>query len=213
MGCQSLPPAPRHGLAELSFSSLWRLLRAYAAHDDPLVATANLIALVVVSNQPFYPLYVYWIVSPEIAPTFWLFLSTPFFAAVPAVSRISPVAGRALLPLAGIANTMLSAKVFGVSSGVEMFLIPCVLIGLVVFRPSQKWIGIVIAGFAFLVFSVLHGRYGAPAHVYTAEEYASFVKLNAGSVGTLTVFVGLLVVGLINGHESPPSQRGQSGGQ
>jgi hypothetical protein len=191
----------------LSSWSPWRSLKDYAAHDDPLVSTANLIALVVVSNQPFYPLYLYWIVSPEIAPSLWLFLSTPFFAAVPAISRMNTVAGRALLPLTGIANTMLSAKVFGVSSGVEMFLIPCILIGLVVFPPGQKWIGLAIAAVAFLVFTVLHGRYGSPVHVYSAEEYASFVKLNAGSVGTLTAFVGLLVVGLIAGRESPPNAR------
>jgi len=181
----------------LSLSSLWQSLRAYAAHDDPLVATANLIALVVVSNQPFYPLYLYWIVGPDIAPSFWLFLSTPFFAAVPAVARLYPTAGRALLPVAGIANTMLSAKVFGVVSGVEMFLIPCVLIGFVVFRPSERLIGFAIAGAAFLVFTFLHGRYGAPVHLYSPQEYAAFVKLNATSVATLTAFVGLLASSLI----------------
>jgi hypothetical protein len=33
-------------------------LRRYAAHPDPATATANLVALVVASNGPFYPLYV-----------------------------------------------------------------------------------------------------------------------------------------------------------
>lgn len=186
----------------MSLSSLWQSLRTYAAHDDPRVATANLIALVVVSNQPFYPLYLYWIVGPDIAPSFWLFLSTPFFAAVPAVVRLNTTAGRALLPLAGIANTMLSAKVFGAASGVEMFLIPCVLIGFVVFRPSERLIGFAIAGAAFLVFTFLHGHYGAPVHSYTPQEYATFVKLNATSVGTLTAFVGLLVAGLIGERDN-----------
>jgi len=185
----------------LSPSSIWQSIRSYAAHDDPLVATANLIALVVVSNQPFYPLYLHWFVGPEISPSFWLFLSTPFFAAVPAVARLSPIAGRALLPLAGIANTVLSAKVFGVASGVEMFLIPCVLIGFVVFRPAERAIGFFLAGLAFLAFTLPHGGYGAPVHAYTPEEYASFVKLNATSVGTLTAFVGLLVAGLIGERE------------
>lgn len=179
-------------------SSLWQSIKAYAAHDDPLVATANTIALVVVSNQPFYPLYLYWLVGPDVAPSYWLFLSTPLFAAVPAISRLNTVAGRVLLPLAGIANTMLSAKAFGVASGVEMFLIPCVLIGFVVFRPSERIIGLAIAGLAFLIFTMLHGNYGQPVHLYTPEEYESFVKLNATSVGTLTAFVGLLVAGLIS---------------
>jgi hypothetical protein len=190
----------------LNLSSPWRWIKDYAAHDDPLVASANLIALVVVSNQPFYPLYLYWLVGPDIAPSCWLFLSTPFFAAVPAIARLDKTAGRALLPLAGIANTALSAKVFGVASGVEMFLIPCVLIGFVLFRPSERLIGLALAGLAFLTFTLLHGRYGAPVHVYTPEQYASFVKLNATSVGTLTAFVGLLVMGLIGETEGRKSR-------
>jgi hypothetical protein len=185
----------------LNLSSAWRWIKDYAAHDDPLVATANLIALVVVSNQPFYPLYLYWLVGPDIAPSYWLFLSTPFFAAVPAIARLNRTAGRALLPIAGIANTVLSAKVFGVASGVEMFFIPCVLIGIVTFRADERLIGLAIAGLAFFAFTLLHGRYGSPVHVYTPEQYASFIKLNATSVGMLTAFVGLLVVGLLDDAE------------
>src|ERR1700710_279825 len=65
----------RSGLLAVS----WNAAKAYFADDDPLVATANLVALVVLWNQPFYPLYVYWSFGPDIAPTFYTFLSTPFF--------------------------------------------------------------------------------------------------------------------------------------
>lgn len=88
---------------------IWDRVAAYAAHDDPMVAACNLVALVVASNQPFYPLYVYWAVSDHVWPTFLTFLSTPFFLAVPAVARRYSKTGRALLPLAGIGNTILSA--------------------------------------------------------------------------------------------------------
>ncbi|BCG86089.1 hypothetical protein MesoLj113c_21990 [Mesorhizobium sp. 113-3-9] len=175
----------------------WQAAKAYFADDDPLVAAANLVALVVLWNQPFYPLYVYWAVGPDIAPTFYTFISTPFFLAVPAVGRINARAGRALLPLAGIGNTVLSAKVFGVASGVEVFLLPCVLLGFVLFRPSERIIAIAIAVVGMLAFTVLHGRYGAPIHLYSIEEYAGFLKMNALSAGTLTAFIGLLVMNLI----------------
>jgi hypothetical protein len=175
----------------------WQAAKAYFAHEDPLVATANLVALVVLWNQPFYPLYVYWAVGPDIAPTFYTFLSTPFFLAVPALARVSSPAGRALLPLAGIGNTVLSAKVFGVASGVEIFLLPCVLLGFVLFRPGERVVAIVIAVVGMLAFTVMHGRYGAPVHLYSAEEYAGFLKMNALSAGTLTAFIGLLVMNLI----------------
>ncbi|QKC92809.1 hypothetical protein EB230_10550 [Mesorhizobium sp. NZP2234] len=183
--------------------TFWNAAKAYFAHDDPLVATANLVALVVLWNQPFYPLYVYWSVGTDIAPTFYTFLSTPFFLAVPAVGRANGRAGRALLPIAGIGNTVLSAEVFGVASGVEMFLLPCVLLGFVLFRPGERIIAIAIAAVGMLAFAVLHGRYGAPVHLYSAEEYAGFLKMNALSAGTLTAFIGLLVMNLIN----PPAKR------
>ncbi|MBZ9995703.1 hypothetical protein [Mesorhizobium sp. BH1-1-4] len=178
-------------------SRFWNAARTYFAHDDPLVATANLVALVVLWNQPFYPLYVYWSVGPDIAPTCYTFISTPFFLAVPALARVNGRAGRALLPLAGIGNTVLSAKVFGVASGVEIFLLPCVLLGFVLFRPTERVISIVIAAAGLLAFTALHGHYGEPVHTYSVEEYAGFLKMNALSAGTLTAFIGLLVMDLI----------------
>jgi hypothetical protein len=87
--------------------------------------------------------------------------------------------------------------VFGVASGVEIFLLPCVLLGFVLFRPSERIIAIGIAAIGFLAFTVLHGRYGDPVHLYSVEEYAGFLKMNALSAGTLTAFIGLLVMNLI----------------
>lgn len=176
---------------------VWGRVAAYAAHDDPMVASCNLIALVVASNQPFYPLYVYWAVSDHVSPVFFTFLSTPFFLAVPAVARRWPVAGRALLPIAGMANTVLSAKVFGQASGVEIFLIPCALIAATFFRVSERLAAFTLIGVALLIYLGLDGAYGAPLHLYSASEYQAFSRLNAMSAGTLTVFVGLIASGLI----------------
>lgn len=142
--------------------NIWRRVAAYAAHDDPMVATCNFVALVVASNQPFYPLYVYWAVSEHIWPTFFTFLSTPFFLAVPALARRLPTAGRALLALTGIANTVLSAKVFGQASGVEIFLIPCALIAATFFRPSERLTALILVGLAIMAYLGLDGAYGAP---------------------------------------------------
>lgn len=156
-----------------------------------------MVALVVVWNQPFYPLYVYWSVGPAIAPTFLTFLSTPFFLAVPWLSRVNGLAGRVMLPVVGIVNTMLSAKAFGVESGVEIFLIPCALIAMVFFRPSERLVAFGLAGLALLVFVGFRGAYGEPIHTYTSVEYAGFLKLNAVSAGALTAFVGLLAANVV----------------
>lgn len=200
MGRQPLSVAPSvTGFARWAFlGSIWKRIGAYAAHDDPLVASCNLIALVVASNQPFYPLYVYWTVSEHVSPTFFTLLSTPFFLAVPAVSRRWPKLGRALLPLTGMANTILSASLFGQASGVEIFLIPCALIAAAFFRPSERLLALALAGLALLIYLGLGGFYGAPLHLYSPDEYRAFVRLNAMSAGTLTVFIGLIVSGLLS---------------
>lgn len=177
---------------------IWNRIAAYVAHDDPMVAACNMIALVVASNQPFYPLYVFWAVSDHVWPTFFTFLSTPFFLAVPAIAQRYSKTGRALLPIAGMGNTILSAQVFGPLSGVEIFLIPCALIAATFFKATEKPLAFALIGAAFLVYVGLDGVYGAPVHIYTAPEYHAFSRLNAMSAGTLCVFVGLIASGLIS---------------
>lgn len=178
-------------------AEVWRALRSYAQNDDPLAAAANGIALLVASSQPFYPLYVYWSVGPTIWPTFYTFLSTPFFLLVPALGRKNAIVGRTLLALTGIGNTVLSAAVFGVDSGVEVFLIPCALIACLLFRPGERYFAYAIVALAIACYTVLNGFYGTPLHVYTSEEYARFVRLNAFSAGMLSCFVGLIGSNLI----------------
>ena len=176
---------------------MWDWLKRYASNDDPLAAAANTIALVVVSNQPFYPLYVWWLVSDTIWPTLLTFLSTPLFALVPAASRRHPLAGKALLVVAGIANTILSTWAFGKASAVEIFLLPCALIAALLFRPSERAVGFALIGAAGLAWFWLGGLYPPALHAYSAEEYGRFASLNIGSASTLTIFVGLLGAGLI----------------
>lgn len=182
-------------------------LRAYAAHPDPLAAAANFIALLVASNQPFYPLYLWWLVSERIEPAFYTFLSTPFFLAVPALARRSALAGRALLPLVGIGNTVLCAKLFGVQSAVEIFLIPCAVLALLLFRPKERLAGFAIAGLAFLCFLFLHGRYGAPAVSYSAAEYEALMRLNAVSAAALTACAALVFSNLLASAEAVGGQK------
>jgi len=195
------------------FNDAMAALKAYAHHPDPRVATANFFALLVASNQPFYPLYVYWTVGPEIGPTAWTFLSTPFFLAVPALSRWNTLVGRAMLPVAGIANTLLSAKVFGVASGVEIFLVPCAVLALLIFRPHERWIAAFpLAGVCFLAYFVLHGAYGAPFHLYSEAQYAALLRLNMMSAGGLTAFTALSFSTLLAEAEAAGSGKTAGGG-
>ncbi len=163
-------------------------IAAYAANADPRAAACNMIALVVAWNQPLYPLYVAWLVGGDAWSTCWTFLSTPFFVAVPFVARRNTIAGRMLLPVTGIANTVLSAKAFGTASGVELFLLPCILITLLAFR-LREW-SACTAVLLFAAFAAcLHSYYGAPLGRFSAAEQGRFFHLNAWSVAILCGFV------------------------
>jgi len=198
MGREPLSPQPRRRRPVIFFvKRLTAMVRAYTHHRDPRVAAANVISLLVASNQPFYPLYLFWLVSADITAAWFTFLSTPFFLAVPAVARRDDVAGRALLPLTGIGNTVLSAWLFGTASAVEIFLVPCGVIALLLFRPLERVIGLSLAALAFGVFLLLHDAYGPPLARYDAAQYAALARLNLVSAGVLTAFVTILFSGML----------------
>jgi hypothetical protein len=197
MGRQSLPPSPDLTRLGDFAREIWRWIAAYMANPDPRVASCNTIALLVASNQPFYPLYVYFWVSRHIAPTLLTFLSTPFFLAVPAISRRSPVFGRALLPLTGLANVLASAKAFGAASGVAIFIVPCALIAAAFFRPSERILAFALLALALATFLGIDSYASDPIHIYSQTEYAAFARLNALSATALVTLLGLMLSGLV----------------
>jgi hypothetical protein len=197
MGRQSLPLAPDLTRLAGFTRDMWRWVGAYAANPDPRVASSNTIAMLVASSQPLYPLYVYFSVSRHIAPTLMTFLSTPFFLAIPAISRRSPVFGRALLPLTGLANVVVSAKAFGAASGVAMFIVPCALIAAAFFRPSERVFAFALLALALAISLAIDSPVLEPLHTYSQTEYAAFVRLNTLSASALVTVLGLMLSGLV----------------
>ena len=127
-------------------------LQEYVESPDPQTYAAGMIAIVVAGNQPFYPLYLYAAVGGEAWPAWLTLLSTPFFAAVPWIARRHSALGRALLPLIGVANTMLSVKLFGIASGAQLFLLPCVLLGALLFRSTERAVMALVLAVTFLAY-------------------------------------------------------------
>ncbi len=162
----------------------------YAAHPEPRASLAGKIALVVASNQPFYPLYLHWIVGTAAWPAWLSLLSTPFFLAVPAVAKRHSLAGRMLLPLAGVGNTVFCVKLFGTSSGVELFLLPCALLGTILFRPDERLKTAIVAALPFIVYLFVDAHLGQP--VMMTSDYSRLVALNGVSVAALIALIGLL---------------------
>ena len=127
-------------------------LRAYPGNPDERIAACNMIAMVVAWSQPTYPLYLHWFVGGDAWVACITFLSTPVFLAVPFVSRRHPLAGRALLPVAGIGNSVLSHWAFGAASGVDWFLLPCAIIPVLAFRRSEWRVAVTLVALAAIVF-------------------------------------------------------------
>lgn len=186
-------------------------IRCYAAHPDPRAAIASTVALVIVSNQPFYPLYLHWAVAPVVTPSYVTFLSTPFFAAVPAVMRRSTLLGRSLLLLAGIGNTLLCRAAFGPGSGVEVFLFPCLVLALMLFRRAERPLALGFAALAFAAYLLPAAILGAPMHPYAPDEYAALQRLNFLSAASLTALIGWLFVGCLDTNSRADETGGAHG--
>ncbi|MGJ4926374.1 hypothetical protein ACQR1I_00085 [Bradyrhizobium sp. HKCCYLS2038] len=167
-------------------------VQAYAAVDDPQSDIAAKVALVIVANQPFYPLYLHAIAGSAAWPAWLTLLTAPLFAAVPALARRNPLAGRAVMLLAGTAHTVFCVKLFGARSGVELFLIPCALLGALLFRPDERLRSLPLLALPFVSYLLIDSRLGAPVMRVAESDYASLVSINAMSVGALTALIGLL---------------------
>ncbi len=131
MGSKPLQIAP--------FAGMKTWLGRYVDHPDPLVAAGNFVALVLAWNQPFYPLYLWfiagekaWVALPDV-------LSGLFFFVVPAIARRHSVLGRALVPLFGVANILVVSWLLGEGAGVWLLLFPCGTLAALLFRSQERW--------------------------------------------------------------------------
>jgi hypothetical protein len=172
-------------------------LRRYIGHPDPATAASNLVALVVASNGPFYPLYVQALIGWDRTGAWWTMLASPLFALVPVVARRSPRAGRAALPLVGIANTVWCSTLLGSASVVGLFLLPCIALAALLFRREERRLALLLMGLAigaeiWLVESPMTGLMAL-----NTGQAAALARLNTVSVATLTGFIALTLANLL----------------
>ena len=164
----------------------------YAAHGDPTAAAINIIALMLAWNGPLYPAYVVLLTGRDGLP--WCLatvLISPFFYAIPWLSGISSRAARFALPVVGAANTVWCMKLFGVDSGVGLFLFPCIVLTALLYRYRERWLMFPLLGVMLLLEFVPARVFGAPTILFSPEESARLSALNAGSVAFLLGFIVL----------------------
>ena len=183
---------------------LYHAILAYADDPDPLVRASNGIALLIASNQPFFPLYL-WFAVGEAAHFTWLtLLSTPFFLAAPAIARRNSRLGRAIAPVFGAVNTVICAYALGPASGVELFLVPCAMVAAIFYRTTEKPWMLGLIGLSLAVYLGLHDLY--PASTLTTAEHARLFFINLMSVTGLTLFIGLTHASVLSQIEEQKSR-------
>lgn len=180
-------------------------LGRFLFHRDPLAAAANLLALSIVANQPFYPAMLALAAGKFVPASLWTFLSTPGFAAVPALARRSSRAGRALLVLTGTANTLLCVALYGEESGVGLFLLPCALIAALAFRREENSVRMPLLSLPLILFIGLRHHVPARTPAIDPASYDAIWGLHAGSVAMLIALIGLLFAGV---RQEAPSSEG-----
>jgi hypothetical protein len=161
-------------------------------HDDPLVRAANVIALMLATNQPTYPLYLWLAVGAGWWHAWIVVLAVPFFAAVPFVARRRPLLGRLLLAAASIGNVVASSLALGSQAGIAVLLLPCAALGAMLFRPGERWAMLAIVCASMLAWLGLADR---PGEVFNAAQYATITRLNALSALALFGFFGFVAGG------------------
>jgi len=172
--------------------SLLARLRAYIAHDDPLVATTNLVCMIVAGNLPFNPIYHFALLGWDGWPSLLEIPVAPVFFAIPWVARRHSLVGRALLPLIGTINALYAMKLLGQGSGNALYLVPCLVVAALSFRASERWVMLPLVWFPVAAFLLSLDWLGAPLVPFTDAEFATMLRLNVISAGIFVGFIGML---------------------
>ena len=173
------------------------LLRRYAAADDPRVAAANLVALVLAWNTPFYPLYLLGAAGATMRDAAWLTLfSFPIFVAVPTITRWNAFWGRVVLVIGGTANTLFCTWLLSEASGTALFLLPCITLAALLFRRAEITALASLLILPILAGIAMSGRYPTSPFACGGAACASILWLNAVSVAILLAFLGVLATGM-----------------
>lgn len=181
------------------------LLRAYIAHDDPATAVANVIAMIVGWNAPFYPFYVMALVGRPIAGSAALTaIAAPFFLAIPALARVSSRAARMALPIIGTTNTLWCIKLLGHDCGLAYFLLPCIVLSALIHRRDERLMLLLTMALPLAAGFLANRFLQEPLILVPAGAAQSLAALNEGSVLVLACVIAWRFAALLRNPESDP---------
>ncbi len=177
-------------------ASAARWLRSYSASPDPHVGAANTIAMVLAWNQPYYPLYLWWIVGRDA----WVGIPDAFsgvlFFAVPAIARRSSLLGRVALVVFSVANVVFCSAMLGEAAGVQVLYLPCGMLAAMLFTWRERSVMVAMTALPLVVWYFTRDKLDLVPVRFDAAAYDSLFTLNAFSAGTLMIFFGWLLAGI-----------------
>lgn len=166
-------------------------LRSYVAHPDPVTAVACLVAVVLGSNGPFYPLYVIAALGwAQGHLAFLTMFASPLFLAIPLLARRHPQTARVTLWLVGTVNTIWCMKLLGTASEVGLFLLPCIMLAALLPPGSARLAGV---GGPLMVLLIPSDWFGAPIMALTVAQDSHLASLNQFSAACLTGLLALRI--------------------
>ena len=150
----------------------------------------NVLAFVIGTNQPFYPIYLWFIVGSGAWRALPLLLSMPFLLAVPLLARRSSLAARLLLLVAGIGNIVVAIAMIGSRAGLAALFLPSAAIAAALFRSRERLAMLAMVGLAGAGWLFTNGM---GPDVFTDLQYATLQRLNAMSAIGLCGFTGIVL--------------------
>lgn len=175
---------------------MFRWLRAYTHSADPRVAACNTIAMVLAWNQPYYPIYLLWIVGRDA----WVGIPDAFsgllFFLVPAIARRSPLLGRVALVVFSVVNVTFCSMMLGEAAGVQLLYLPCGMLAAILFSWRERFVMLAMTALPLVVWYFTRVRLDIPPVRFSAAAYTSLFTLNAVSAGMLMMFFGWLLAGI-----------------
>jgi hypothetical protein len=171
-------------------------LRAYIASDDPHVSAANTVAMVLAWNQPYYPLYLWWIVGHDA----WVGIPDAFsgvlFFAIPAIARRSSLLGRVCLIALATANVTFCSAILGEAAGIQLLYLPCGMLAAILFAWRERIVMLAMTALPLAAWLLTRTRLDIPPVRFSQQANGSLFTLNAVSAGLLMVFFGWLLAGI-----------------
>jgi hypothetical protein len=171
--------------------SMTAALDRFTAHRDPCMAYGNLVAVLVGSNQPFFPLTLLWVMGEAARPSLWGMLSTVAFCAVPLIARRHVLLAKILFCLYASLHTGAYVVLMGQALGFELFLIPCILLAALLFGPRQRILAWLLCAVPVMIFLAL--QHSGQARLGLPEAMVGTLwQINAISVACLVALMGML---------------------